>query len=62
MIHDGNSQFSREIEPTCYRRWCIWNAHPEKWQRHLVMKRSLWFDASMLVLILIAATVANAIR
>lgn len=37
------------IEPICHRGWCIWT----------VMKRALWFDISMLALILVAATVAG---
>jgi hypothetical protein len=37
------------IEPICHPRWCIWNA----------MKRALWFEISMLALILLAATVAG---
>jgi len=48
-----------QIEPICYRQWCIQTTRRILALRATDMKRAPWFEMSMLALVLVAATLAG---
>jgi uncharacterized membrane protein len=60
MIHDGKGGFCRRNRTDLLPRVVYLDVgRIPRLQRQVVMKRSLWFDASMLAIIVIAAIVSG---